>query len=74
MQGMSHEDLLVQEEIHRAHVLICRARGLTAEASVRALAEHATSAGVSLHLAALVVLGQSAIGQEPPGSPLGPGT
>ncbi|HEY2192158.1 MAG TPA: hypothetical protein VGH76_07625 [Actinomycetospora sp.] len=56
---MSHEDLLVQEEIHRAHVLICRSRGLTAEASVRALADQAAGAGVSLHVAALIVLGRN---------------
>lgn len=64
MPGMSHEDLLVQEEIHRAHVVICRTRGLSAEASVRALAEQASSRGVSLHVAALIVLGRSTAEQE----------
>ena len=62
MRGMSHDQLLAQEQIHRAYVLICRERGLDAEDSVRALAEHAASAAVSLHVAAMEVLGRSVVG------------
>jgi hypothetical protein len=65
MQGMSHDQLLVQEVIHRAHVLICRAEGLSAEESIRALADRAAQAGMSLHMAAMGVLGRSAVGQDP---------
>jgi hypothetical protein len=64
MQGMNHDQLLAQEEIHRAHVSICRERGLSVEESVRALADQAARQGVHLHDAALGVLGRSAGGKE----------
>jgi hypothetical protein len=66
MQGMNHDQLLAQEEIYRAHVLICRERGLSVEESVRALADQAARRGVELHDAALSVLGRSAAGKELP--------
>jgi hypothetical protein len=64
MRGMNHDELLAQEEIHRAHIVICRERRLNVEESIRALADQAASQGVRLHVAALGVLGLSAAGSD----------